>query len=163
MPRIYQKGVQMRKYQAYSEADLTLAVAEMNNGATFRQAEIKFKIPRQTICNRVHEKHSQRVGRPSALSEKEEKAIVSGILCVAEWGFPINRFEIRIIIRDFLKSQKKKVDCFKKNMPGPDFEIGFLERHRTALTTRTVEYYSRKRASVTSEVLNSYFDNLSMR
>ena len=76
-----------------------------NNGATFRQAEKKFKIPRQTICNGVHEKHSQSVGRPSALSDNEEKAIVSGILCVAEWGFPINRFEIRIIIRDFLNSK----------------------------------------------------------
>ena len=47
-------------------------------------------------------------------------------------------------------------------MPGSDYVIGFLERHRTVLTTRTIANYSRKRASVTSDVLNSYFDNLSM-
>ena len=36
----------------------------------------------------------------------------------------------------------------------------FINRHRKTLSIRLVPNYSRKRASVSAEILNQYFDNL---
>lgn len=65
---------------------------------------------------------------------------------------------LRIIVRNFFREIKS--DVFKGKLPGRDWMYSFLNRHRKILSLRLVPNYSRKRASVSAEISNQYFDNL---
>lgn len=45
-------------------------------------------------------------------------------------------------------------------MPGKDFVYSFLSRHKREISLRMCQNIKRARASVTHEIVNSYFDNL---
>ena len=92
MPRVYHKGTNKRKYQSYSQEDLLKAVGKVEEGATlYTRNWKKYDIPFQTISKKMRKEHVMKVGRPTILSEAEEAAIVNGILCLADWGFPVDR------------------------------------------------------------------------
>lgn len=92
------------------------------------------------------------------MTTDEEKGIVEGIVTMAEWGFPVDATTLRVIVRKFF--MEIKTDVLKGKLPGRDFEYSFLNHHRDILRLRLVPNYSRKRASVSAEVLNQYFDHL---
>ena len=125
-----------------------------------RKASEKYEVSLGTLSHRRNKKQNKKVGRPTALSELEEEAIVSQLLTCAEGGFPVDCFELKLIVKSYLESVGKRVDCFKNNVPGRDFNNSFLDRHRSKLRLRTVANYSKKHASVSSEMLNEYYDNL---
>ncbi|KAJ8931355.1 hypothetical protein NQ314_015764 [Rhamnusium bicolor] len=45
-------------------------------------------------------------------------------------------------------------------MPGRDFALGFLSRHKKQLAVRLCQNIKRSRAAVSSKTINDYFDNL---
>ncbi|CAB3222392.1 unnamed protein product [Arctia plantaginis] len=45
-------------------------------------------------------------------------------------------------------------------MPGPDFVAGFLRRHQDKISVRISQNIKRSRASVSPEIIESYFDEL---
>ena len=160
MPRVYHKGTNKRKYQSYSQEDLLKAVGKVEVGATlYTRNWKKYDIPFQTISKKMRKEHVMKVGRPTILSEAEEAAIVNGILCLADWGFPVDRWKLQKIVRHYV-STCGQANQFKKGIPGEGFISGFITRHRKELQLRLVSNYSRKRASIDSVVLNQYFDHL---
>ena len=78
---------------------------------------------------------------------------------MADWGFPVDRWELQKIVRHYV-STCGQASQFKKGFPGEGFISGFITRHRKELQLRLVSNYSHKRASVSSVVLNQYFDHL---
>lgn len=159
MARKYKKS-NSRVYISYTKENLEKAIAAIHQGASYRTAFKRFHIPLGTLSNKVNGNHNNKVGRPTVLTEKEEEAIVSHVLVCADWGFPMNMFELRMIIRSYLNFAKKKISQFANNLPGPDFALSFLNRNRDKFRLRTVSNYSRKRASLSSTVINEYFDHL---
>ena len=56
------------------------------------KADQAFKIPRQTLNDRVHYKaRSGTIGRPCTLSREEEKEIVESCVIFLEWGHGIGK------------------------------------------------------------------------
>lgn len=160
MPRTNVRNPSSRPYKNYSLDDLEKALEDLKQDESLRNTAKKFKIPVMTLSNKKRSLHEKKVGRPTVLNEEEENAIVAGITCMAEWGFPVDQDILKRIIRDYFCGLGIKIKRFKDGIPGPDFVRGFLNRHKDKLRIRTVTNYSRKRASVDSNILNAYFDNL---
>jgi len=68
----------------------------------------------------MNKEHNKKVGRPTVLTGLEEETIVSHLLTCAEWRFPVDRFELKIIVKSYLTSVGKTANCFRNNMTGQD-------------------------------------------
>lgn len=80
----------------------------------------------------------------------------------AKWGYPIDRFDLRSLVKCYLDRRGKKVRRFKNHMPGKDWADGFLIWHKEKLSIRLWQNIKRARAGVSKEILNNYFDNLAI-
>ena len=49
-----------------------------------------YNIPRSTLQNKLKGAHNLNPGRQTVLSADEEKSIVDHVICVANWGFPLD-------------------------------------------------------------------------
>lgn len=65
----------------------------------------------------------------------------------------------RLVAKSFLDKKGIVVQKFKDNLPGDDWARSLLNRHKI-LGQRIATNISRSRAEVSSEIINSYFDNL---
>ena len=61
-----------------------------------------------------------------ALTEEDEKILVSRLIICADWGYPVDSWTLRILIKESLNCQGRTVKKFKDNMPGRDFVYSFL-------------------------------------
>ncbi|KAJ8946047.1 hypothetical protein NQ318_005525 [Aromia moschata] len=97
------------------------AVDAVREGMSQRAAAIKFNGPRISLLRRVGGKHSKPVGQPIVLSQAEEETIAKTLGVVAKWGFPLNRVDVRDVIKKYLDKQGKEVVVFKNNTPRSRF------------------------------------------
>jgi hypothetical protein len=81
-------------------------------------------------------------GCQQVLLKNDEELIVEAILYAADSGFPFERGDIKLLVKNYLDRNGKQVGCFKQNM------------------TRLSENIKRSRAEVFHAELNEYFDNL---
>ena len=72
--------------------------------------------------------HPKSVGGQLAVSSDIETILASAVDQVAAWGFPLDRGEVKIIVKSILDDQK--AHSFKNNMPGDDWINGFLKRNK---------------------------------
>lgn len=148
-----------RKYVDYTSETLEKCLAAVKKGMSQRKAEEIFKIPRRTINNKLKQKHALKPGYPPVFTEKEESSFVSCIHLVSAFGFPVDEFELRCIIKTYLNRQGKIVKRFKNNLPGREWIKNFLKRHQE-LTVRFASNIKRSRAAINKETLTDYFENL---
>lgn len=82
-------------------------------------------------------------------------------LCAAgDWGFPLTLYDIRLIVKAFLDRCGKTERRFKNNMPGREFVMSFLKRHKSLLSNKMCQNIKRSRAKVDHDTINQYFDEL---
>lgn len=146
------------KYRGrYSQENLSQAVAEVQNKTmTLGEASKHFQVPKTTLHNRVKETVSDQMGRPTELSQEEEKILVERVLLLGNWGFPLTKRDLCQLIKKYLDSMGRTTR-FVNNLPGKDFVKGFLGRH-PVLTVRTGNMIKRSRAALSQEDVNSFFD-----
>lgn len=163
MPRTHVSKLGARSYNNYPEAVLNEAVeAVRSKKMSLRKAASSFnyKIPLGTLSYKVKEKHKAKPGRPTALTDIEEKEIARHIVAVAEWGFPFSMMDLRVFVRTYLSACGKKIPQFKTNLPSIEWANNFLVRQSDILTCRVAQNIKRSRASVTKEAFVSYFKHL---
>lgn len=119
----------------------------------------EFQIPINTIKNKIKNRHIEKVGRPTALSEEEENIIKDHIMTMADSGIPIGIDNVKLIIQKYLNSANKKVKVFKNNCPGWEWGKLFIERHQDLKATLGHDV-NRNRAQVNEDKINKFFDNL---
>lgn len=162
MPRNYKRRPGSAPYKDYPVENMEKAVAAVKSGAmTAFKASKKFNVPRITLYNKVKGVHSKSVGGQTVLSGIEELVLRDHLLFLAEFGFPMTQFELRIIVKSYLDSTGKIEKRFKNNFPGVDWVVLFLKRHKN-LTQRFAANIKPQRARVSKEVIRSYFDQLSI-
>lgn len=81
------------------------------------EASRKYDIPRSTIYNKRNDLHLRNCGHPTVFNEAEEKAFANHMIVLADWGFPVGTADFRSVVKSYLDAQKRRVDCFKENMP----------------------------------------------
>ena len=103
MPRVHTKRPGSRTYKSYTQESLNEAVKDIRaKKISLRKASAKYKIPVGTLSHRLDEKHGQRPGHPSVFSqEEEEEVFVSHIKVVAEWGFPFDDMDMRMLAYNY--------------------------------------------------------------
>lgn len=145
-----------RTYGNYSKRQLQQALTAINERSmTLSQASKVFKICKGTLSNAKNDKHNKKPGRPFGLPEGFENNLVKGIIKCSDWGFPLNRLDVRKIVQTYLNKQKIKNKTFKNNMPGPDWVRAFIDRH-SELSECFANHIKRSRAQVGTEVLKEY-------
>ncbi len=85
-PNRSRKGNYRHKYVS---ENLDKALAEVKAGRlSIRAAAKEFEVPKSTILDRLHGV-TKNVGRPTELSEEEEQVLVSRLMIMGNWGFPL--------------------------------------------------------------------------
>lgn len=149
-----------RSYKNYSKEILQIAVESVQNKTiSSRDAEKQFGIPRRTILNKINKQHCKTVGTPTKLKEEEEKKLVKVLIASANYGHPLTKLELRIVVHDYLVKNGKD-DLFNKKIPGEKWVNSFLLRHANELTTRVTQNISSSRAEKGEEEILVYFNNL---
>lgn len=129
MVRKYVRKPGKRAYRNYSDGDLKKAAQCVSEKKmTFREASKVFKISVGAISNYIGGKHKKRPGHPTVFTNSEEVAFVEHIKVMSAWGFPIDSFDLRVLVRDYLRLQERTVAQFVNNLPGEDWALSFLNR-----------------------------------
>lgn len=160
MGRKYKKRLGSRNYRNYTEEDLENAVSAVRSGQSYREAAERYGIASKTVWNRAKGKHLKKVGGQSILTEVEERHIVDVLLAASEFGSPLTSFDLRILVKRYLERMGKTVQKFKNNLPGGDWVLNFLDRHKHRLSQRSCQNIKRVRAEKSEEEMNEYFQNL---
>lgn len=123
------------------------------------EAEKRFLIPRRTIENKVKGLHMKPPGAQLRLGDSEEKDIVDVLIPAADFGSPLSRLDLRILIFEYLNKNRRSC-LFSGKIPGKWWVRHFLSRHKHALTERAVQNIKKARAEKTVEEFTIYFNNL---
>lgn len=102
-------------------------------------------------------------GAQTSLTVSEENMLIERILLCAEWGFPLDQYDLKLFVEGYLDRRGKRVKRFGcNNMPGREWAISFVTRHKDVLSFRLWQNIKRCRAAISKETINSYFDNLAI-
>lgn len=86
---------------------------------TYREAQEVYGIHYSLIYRHVKNNDIKKQGGQTSLSLSEEKLLIDNILLCAEWGFPLDRLNLRLLVKGYFHRRGKKVKKFgRSNMPG---------------------------------------------
>ncbi len=106
MPRKYKPNPDGRTYCRYSEERLEAAIIEVIEGRlSMYTASKQFKILYGTIYNKFNGLHARDVGAPRVINKAAEERIVKCIQICGEWGYPLDRDDLRYFVQIYLKSK----------------------------------------------------------
>lgn len=115
-------------------------------------------ISKSTLSRKVREKQTNPFGRPKAISDENLKYLRDACLEYAIWGFPLTRFEIRILVREYLNTKGIEESRFSNNLPSSAWAKQFIAM-TPELSERLCENIKRSRAAVTREIMKDFFRN----
>ena len=143
------------QYLSYSKETLALHIESVKSGSlSINKASKQYKIPRGTIQNKMKNLHCKPVGPPTIFSQVEEELFATRVVTMCDWGFPLDKLDIRMMIAAYLEKQKRVVKKFSKNVPGDNWASSFMKHH--GLTNRIATNIRRKRAAISKEQLQHF-------
>lgn len=159
MPRVY-ISKSSRPYKRYDPLILKAAV-ECYNTCNKSLVEIarQFNITKSVLHRHVTRKMKSHGGQRS-LSEETEEYIIQYINICSEWGYPLDTYDLRVIIKGYLDRFRVEIKKINNNLPGVDFVESFLMRHSHKISKRISQNIKRSRAAVSPEVIEDYFSEL---
>lgn len=93
----------------YNEQHLEAAVNSVNTGAmSYRESSQSLSIGKMMIYRKVNNICQGAVGSPPVLNEEEER-LVDKLSKAAEWGFPLDFHDLRLIIKS--RSGVSRIRC----------------------------------------------------
>lgn len=161
MVRVYKRKIGTRSYKNYTEEQLNEAIQKVADGElSMKAAAARYKIPFGTIHNKFHGKHIKNTGGQPIFSNAEEMAIINAAAKCSDWGFPLDLLDIRMLAKSYLDRRGRVVTKFLNNIPGKDWALSLLQRHKNDVAQRVASNINKSRAGVSREILEKYFDNL---
>ena len=124
---------------------------------TEHKAAEHYGITRSRLQNHLSGKHQGSCGHPTSLTKMEEQELALTLDRVAEWGFPLNKMEVRILVKGYC--DRRHMKCFKNNnLPSEDWVKAFMKR--TTMVKRETGNIKRARASVDETAVREMFSNI---
>jgi len=71
------------------------------------------------------------------LSAEAEQRLAETINTLAQWKVPVDFFDVRLLVKNYLDRQRVTDRRFRDNCPGPDWLNSFMKRHK--LTKRIAD------------------------
>ena len=143
----------------YERADLPKLANEFRKWRGSLRVFAKSKgIPLTTVRRWIKNvPKQQNRGRKRVLTDDEEKLIVTALLFLGDSNMPLDRDDIRAIVKEFIKDSGRQTP-FHDNCPGIDWLISFEKRH-PEITKKRGEILTIARAkNMTPDVVNGFFD-----
>ena len=76
---------------------------------------------------------TKRIGGQLILGNDVEEHLVKRLIICGEWGYPLDTYDLRLIVKGFLDRQEKVIAKFSDNMPGLEWAQSFLKRYKEKL------------------------------
>jgi len=106
-----------------------------------------YGIPKSTLQRKVNSKNMMKVGRPNALSEKDEEKLVKEIIRLSSKPrYHLTSMDIRSMVHSYMKKNSIEVKCFTNNLPGYKWLNNFLNRNKSKFSDRLGENINIKRS-----------------
>ena len=161
--RMTDDGQKNIKRRQWNPADMEAAMrAVQEEGKTVTAAAKQHSVPRKTLDDRIKGRvtHGSNPGPSTVLTAREEDALASYLLYMAERGFPLMSNMARAFAWA-VSMRSGTSDRFNEETgPGKYWWGNFHARH-PELTLRTADNLERSRASaLTKEVVDGYFETL---
>lgn len=161
MVRNYKRIAGTREYKNYTQETLEEALEKITDGdMSINAASLKYKIPFGTLYNKFKGMHGSTPGGQPVFTHAEEVAILRTAATCADWGFPLTTFDLRMFAKSYLDQKGRNVNKFRNNLPGIDWALSVLKRHKNGYGQRLATNIKRARAAVDRDSINKYFDNL---
>lgn len=159
MPRVY-ISKSSKPYKRYDPLILKTAIEayETENKSIVEIAK-QFKIAKSVLHRHVTRTMKSQGGQ-KALSEETEKYIIKYINVCSEWGYPLDTFDLRKIIKGYLDIVGIEIKKFNNNLPGVDYVEGFLKRYKKEISARISQNIKRSSAAVSPQIIEDYFREL---
>jgi len=78
---------------------------------------------------------------------------------MSAFGFPLDTFDLRSIVKSYLDRRGCVVPKFRNNMPRKELTVSFIKRH-PELSVRFASNIKRKRAQIADDTVTEYFTHL---
>lgn len=160
MPRHYTHDPRSKRYLKPNKEQLEKAIDDINKGMSYRAASAKYEIHYSVLYRHCKNPAIKAQGGQTVLSSTEEKILVQQLITCADWGYPLDYVDLRMVVKTYLDGRGKQISKFKENMPGVDFAYSFMKRHKDTLRTRICQNIKRSRAAISATDINNYFDHL---
>lgn len=166
--RSVRNGVTFKPYISYTKEDLEIAIKDVQlKILTLGKAAEKYNIPKATLGRKCKTQGTcqgasagqEKAGHPTLFNSSEEKIFVDYIKVMGDWGFPMDNLDLRKFAQRYLNKIGRTVYQLKDNLPGSDWAINFLNRHKSELSCRQAANISRDRAKVSEEQIDAFFEN----
>lgn len=104
MARNPKRKLGSRPYKNYTNEALNEALTKIANGDISILAASKiYKISYGTLHNKYNGKHIKRPGAPGVFSETDEMAFLTAVMKCGQWGFPLTKMDLRLVLSHNLK------------------------------------------------------------
>src|SRR3989442_100422 len=134
MPRIY-KSTATKRYKKPDPVVLAHALETLKEpGSTYSSIADACQIDKSVIYR--HNKNCKKQGGQSWLDDDFESVLVSRLLVCADWGYPVDILDLRLLVKAYFDQKGVKHTKFKNNMPGIDWTKSFMKRQRQELSER---------------------------
>lgn len=165
MPRSYKSKPGAKTYRKYDDDVIKQALKDLRTPITLNEAPSITSVAKKhgipfSVLQRHNNKCMKSQGGQPALTPEAEEHIIKNLNICADWGYPLERIDLRHIVKMYLDSSNITVSRFKNNFPGPDFAESFLNRHSDKISKRISQNIKISRAKVSSDTLKAYFTEL---
>ncbi|RVE48495.1 hypothetical protein evm_006806 [Chilo suppressalis] len=92
--------------------------------------------------------HTRTVGGQTVFTHAEEKALLRAAATCADWVFPLTALDLRMIAKAYLDKQGKNITKNSNNLPGHDWALSVLKRHKDDFSQRVASNIKKARAKV---------------
>ena len=90
----------------------------------------QFSVPYASLQNKTKGSHPKNIGGQKRLSDDFEKQSVSAANTLAYWKVPLDRLDIRHLVKNYLDAGRVKDPVFTENLPGTDWLNRFMKRYQ---------------------------------
>ncbi|KAK9736320.1 CENP-B N-terminal DNA-binding domain [Popillia japonica] len=109
MVRTYRRKVGGRPYNTFNEEDMERAVRDVKEKRlSYRQASDRYNIKVATLHIHVKCPNLLKPGGQTALSEQEETYFVECVQIMSNWGFPLQKKDLCLLVKTFLDKKIKE-------------------------------------------------------
>lgn len=164
MGRTYRGDPTSKRHAPVDPECVKRAVDAVKQGMSVRLAAKKYGISKSAL-QRYSAKLNLQIrtkGGQTALPSSMENDLVTALVKCSDWGYPLSTFDIRCFVKFHLDREGKVIKKFKDNLPGRDWALSFLKRNKKLLSQRMCQNIKGSRASVSPDIINDYFDNVTV-
>lgn len=150
-----------KRYKKSNSCDLKNVINPIKSEKlTYREAQDVSGIHYSVIYRHVKKKKIKKQGGQTSLKLDEENLLIENILLYAKWGFPLDRLDLRLLVKGHLDRRGYRIKTIgSSNMSGKKWAHSFKTKQKY-VKIRLCQNIKRCRAAVSKETINLYFDNL---